>query len=88
MGLYDGMMSETRKIGERLPSRPGVTKVHKGKKRFVPCVSGLHVHPYTTAVSLGKQIRFSVPLEQVSDELDAVTQKTSTSGVTPSLIAR
>lgn len=75
MGLYDGMMSETRKIGERLPSRPGVTKAPKGKKGFVPRASGLHVHPYTMAVSLGKQIRFSVALEQVAAELDAVTQK-------------
>jgi AcrR family transcriptional regulator len=75
LNAHDGMMSETPKIGERLPSRPGVTKAPKGKKSFVPRASGLYVHPYTMAVSLGKQLRFSVPLEQVTAELDAVTQK-------------
>jgi hypothetical protein len=75
MGLYDGMMNETRKIGERLPSRVGVTKPPKRKRSFAPRASGVHIHPYTLAVSLGKQIRFSVPLEQIAAELDAVTQK-------------
>jgi hypothetical protein len=37
--------------------------------------AGLHIHPYTVALSLGKQIRFSAPLEQIAAELEAVTQK-------------
>ena len=37
--------------------------------------AGLHIHPYTVALSLGKQIRFSAPLEQILAELRAVTRK-------------
>ena len=74
MGLYDGMMNEVRNVGQRLPSRPGSTKKPKGKKRPVSGTAGLHIHPYTVAVSLGKQIRFSVPLAQIAAELEAVTQ--------------
>jgi len=75
MGLYDGMMNEVRNVGQRLPSRPGPTKMRKGKKRAAPPATGLHIHPYTLALSLGKQIRFSTPLEQIAAELEAVTQK-------------
>ena len=74
MGLYDGMMNEVRDVGQRLPSRPGSTKMPGGKKRAVTRATGLHIHPYTVAVGLGKQIRFSVPLEQIAAELQAVIQ--------------
>jgi len=83
MGLYDGMMNEVRNVGQRLPSRPGSTKMPKGKKRVVTQAAGLHIHPYTVAVSLGKQIRFSVPLEQIAAELAAVIQGKLTSGAQP-----
>lgn len=72
MGLYDGMMNEARKAGQRLPSRSRVQKIRKAKKGAVAHAPGLHVHPYTVAVSLGKQIRFSAPLEQITAELEAV----------------
>ena len=75
MGLYDGMMNEVRNVGQRLPSRPHVMKMGKGKKRAVAHAAGLHIHPYTVALSLGKQIRFSAPLEQITAELEAVTRK-------------
>lgn len=75
MGLYDGMMNETRDLGQRLPGRSAPRKMPKGKKRAVTGVPGLHIHPYMVAVSLGKQIRFSAPLEQITAELKAVTQK-------------
>jgi hypothetical protein len=75
MGLYDGMMNEVRNVGQRLPSRPGLTKAPKRKKRAVNLASGLHIHPYTVGLSLGKQIRFSAPLEQIAAELEAVTRK-------------
>jgi hypothetical protein len=78
MGLYDGMMNEVRIVGQRLPSRPGPTKAPKGKKRPVARATGLHIHPYTVALSLGKQIRFSAPLEQIAAELDAATRKSFT----------
>jgi len=73
VGLYDGMMNEARIAGQRLPNRAGLRKIRKGKKPSP--ATGLHVHPYTVALSLGQQIRFSVPLEQIAAELEAVTQK-------------
>lgn len=75
MGLYDGMMNEVRNVGQRLPSRARVLKMRKAKKRAVAHAPGLHVHPYTLALGLGKQIRFSAPLEQITAELEAVTMK-------------
>jgi len=80
MGLYDGMMNEARNVGQRLPSRARVTKMRKAKKHAVTHARGLHIHPYTVALSLGKQIRFSAPLEQITAELEAVTQKHLTQG--------
>ena len=75
MGLYDGMMNEVRNAGQRLPSRPGSKKVRKGKKHAMAHAPSLHTHPYTVALSLGKQIRFSAPLEQITAELEALTRK-------------
>jgi len=75
MGLYDGMMNEARMIGQRLPNRAGLTRIRKEKRPAVTLATNLHVHPYTVALNLGKQIRFSVPLEQIAAELQAVTQK-------------
>jgi hypothetical protein len=45
------------------------------KKNAVTHAPGLHIHPYTIALSLGKQIRFSAPLTQMAAELDGVIQK-------------
>lgn len=81
MGLYDGMMNETRSAGQRLPGRGKVRKMPKAKKGAVTRAPGLDIHPYTVALSLGKQIRFSAPLEQISAELQAVTQKHLTHNV-------
>jgi len=75
MGLYDGMMNEVRSAGQRLPSPAGTKKRVKGKKNAVSHAPGLHIHPYTIALSLGKQIRFSAPLTQMAAELDGVIQK-------------
>ena len=75
MGLYDGMMNETRKPGQRLPGRSQVKKVRKAKQDAVTHAAGLHIHPYTVGLSLGKQIRFSAPLEQITAELAEATRK-------------
>ena len=80
MGLYDGMMNETRATGQRLPGRfrptkRGNAKPRKAKTEAATHASGLHLHPYSVALSLGKQIRFSAPVEQITAELDAVTRK-------------
>jgi hypothetical protein len=74
-GLYDGMMNETRDPGQPLPRRYCGKKSPKLKKRPVVTAAGVHIHPYTVAVSLGKQIRFSAPLEEITAELEAVAQK-------------
>ncbi len=75
MGLYDGMMDDVRNVEHRLPIRTRPPKKEKATKRAPICAPSLHIHPYTVAVSLGRQIRFSAPLEQITAELDAVTQK-------------
>ena len=75
MGLYDGMMNETRSTGQRLPSRAAAKQTRKAKQSAAPPASGLHIHPYTVALSLGKQIRFSAPLDQITAELEAATRK-------------
>jgi hypothetical protein len=52
-----------------------VTKTRNAKKKAATHSAGLNIHPYTVALSLGKQIRFSASLEQITAELEAVTQK-------------
>ncbi len=74
-GLYDGMMNDARHAGQRLPGQVVRTKRPRGKQARATQATGLHIHPYTVALSLGKQIRFSVPLEQIVAELQAVIQK-------------
>ena len=74
MGLYDGMMNDLRAVGQPLPSRPGVRRRARVKKSVVSSTTGLHVHPYTLAVGLGREIRFSVPLQEIAAELEALTQ--------------
>jgi hypothetical protein len=49
--------------------------LRKAWKKAVTAAPGLHIHPYTVALSLGKQIRFSAPLEKITVELDVVTQR-------------
>jgi hypothetical protein len=75
MGLYDGMMNDTRNSGQPLPSRPGLAKRQRGRKRAVSRTAGLHIHPYTLAVGLGKQIRFSAPVEEIAAELEVAMRK-------------
>jgi len=75
MGLYDGMMNETRNVGQPLPSRPGGATRRRGRKRAVPGTAGLHVHPYTLAVGLGRQIRFCAPVEEIAAELEVTLRK-------------
>ncbi len=75
MGLYDGMMNETRSPGQRLPGWSPIATKRGGKKSAAAGSGGVHVHPYTIAVSLGKQIRFSAPMEQIVAELEAVSPK-------------
>ena len=75
MGLYDGMMNDTRSAGQRLPGRSPFAKKRRTGKALAGPSAGVHVHPYTIAVGLGKKIRFSAPLEQITAELEMVAPK-------------
>ena len=75
MGLYDGMMNEPRDVGQPLPSRPGLKRRARARKPAMSPVTDLHIHPYTVAFGLGRQIRFSVPLREIAAELESVTPR-------------
>jgi len=75
MGLYDGMMNEMRAPGQRLPRRSSATPRRRGRSPSATTAAGVQAHPYSIAVGLGRQIRFSVPLEQIAAELEAVAPK-------------
>jgi hypothetical protein len=75
MGLYDGMMNEVRDPGQRLPGRANAAKKRRGRASAGGNAAGIQAHPYSIAVSLGRQIRFSAPLEQIAAELEAVAPK-------------
>ncbi|MEW6160361.1 MAG: hypothetical protein AB1813_23240 [Verrucomicrobiota bacterium] len=82
-GMYDGMMNEARQAGEPLPGGIRRHKKVRGKKQgpvSASIGSHLHVHPYTLALSLGRQIRFAAPVEQITAELEAVLQQQLTAG--------
>src|SRR5271165_3928756 len=81
MGLYDRMMNEVRDVGQPLTSRSGLKRRGRAKKSAVSAVTDLHIHPYTLAVGLGRQIRFSVPLQEIAEELDGLTQRYLANGV-------
>jgi hypothetical protein len=74
-GLYDGMMNDGRSIGEPLPARAAAhVKRTKAKKGTVASPPGLAIHPYTVALSVGQQIRFATPLEEITAKLERATQ--------------
>jgi len=72
LGLYEGMMDEARS-GEQLPQRAQPRKVKRGKAKdndSKPPAAAIALHPYTVAVNLGKQVRFSVPITEIAGNLD------------------
>jgi hypothetical protein len=71
LGLYEGMMEEARH-GEAIPRRVEYWKPAKAKRKAVAHAAGLSLHPYSVAVDLGRQIRFCVPLEKVSHQLETI----------------
>ena len=70
MGLYDGMMNEPRTVGQRLPEVAADARPVRAKRKAVARPPGLSVHPYTLAVSLGRQIRFAAPTAQLFEAID------------------
>lgn len=75
MGLYDGMMNEARDPGQRLPGRSNSARRRRARPAAMNQAADLRAHPYSIAVSLGKQIRFATPLEQIAAELAAVAPR-------------
>ena len=75
LGLYDGMMNEARAPGQRLRGRSSSGRKRRGKASPEYKTADMQAHPYSIAVNLGKQIRFSAPVEQIAAELDAVAPK-------------
>lgn len=70
-GLYDGMAKEEKAPGEPLPQRyTDTAAIRNRKKRALNAAPGLSLHPYSVAVELGKQVRFTAPLADISAELD------------------
>lgn len=66
-GLYDGMMDEERKAGERLPARRAAMPAKVSKRRGKKAVAirpALGVHPYELALPLGRNIRFAATVEE------------------------
>jgi hypothetical protein len=77
-------MNGVRDVGQPLPSRPVSKRRGRVEKAAVSSATGLHGHPYTLAVGLGKQIRFSVPLQEISAELDQLMRPRLADHASPS----
>lgn len=69
-GIYDGMMNDGRQVGERLPERRIEAVRRSGKRNALAAPSGLHVHPYTVALDLGRQLRFETPITDIVGSLE------------------
>lgn len=68
-GLFDGMMDDARQAGQPLPARVPV-KAKRGKGNAT--LATVAVHPYAVALSLGRSVRFGVPLPELGRELERV----------------
>ena len=76
MGLFDGMMNDARKTGDPLPLRSdALRKVRISRRHGITHAPGVSVHPYAAAIKLGGQIRFCVPLDKISNELETTIQR-------------
>lgn len=69
-GLYDGMMDDVR-TNTPLPTRAARQVKPRAKAKTLGCPAGISPHPYSVAVGLGRQVRFSVPLDTIAAELQA-----------------
>lgn len=69
-GLYDGMMTETRPIGERLPERRIAAVRGSRKRNALTIAPGIGLHPYSVALDLGRQLRFETPITDIVGSLE------------------
>lgn len=69
MGLYDGLMNETRPAGQMLPP-VRVAPLGKAKRKAVAAAPGVAIHPYSIALDLGHRIRVSTPVTTVAREME------------------
>lgn len=76
-GIYDGMLSDERAIGERLPERRiEPARKARARKTALATAPGLGIHPYTVALDLGRQLRFEAPITDIIGSLEtAVGQR-------------
>lgn len=71
LGLSEGVMREERS-NEKLPTRAGPTASRgRVKRKAMAMPAGLQIHPYSAGASLGKGLRFCVPVETLSGELES-----------------
>lgn len=70
-GLSDGACGHVR-TGTLLPTRPGKPeKARKAGRKALAKAPGLTAHAYTVGATLGKSVRFSASMEQLSGELES-----------------
>jgi hypothetical protein len=74
-GLYDGMMNQPKPAGEMLPRSFQKPVKTRATRKAVGYVAGVRLHPYSVAVELGKQIRFNVPLPEITQQLEQMKPK-------------
>lgn len=74
-GLYSGMMNQQKPAGEALPRSFQRASKSPATRRAVGHVAGVRLHPYSVAVELGKQIRFNVPLPEITQQLEQMKPK-------------
>jgi hypothetical protein len=66
--VYDGALNDEKKPGEKLPER-SPTKTAKGRKRSLVNAPALALHVYSVGLELGRKVRLSIPVEQITGAL-------------------
>ncbi len=69
-GLFDGMTNQPRKEGQMLPPRATIKGRGRKTKAAVGHAAGIGIHPYSIALELGAQLRFRVPVQEVTNQLE------------------
>jgi hypothetical protein len=76
MGLYDGVMNDSRPAGVMLPNvHNQALPITKAKRKAVQVRPGLNLNPYAIALPLGARLRVSFDLPAITADLDQTIQK-------------